>query len=51
MFRRGSTFEQNMTLGDIENLLPYELIIYVGHITHSIKKYQEEIEQQKRNRR
>lgn len=45
MFRKQAVFAQNMTLYDIENMLPYEKDIYTAHIVSTIEEYKK---QQKR---
>jgi len=41
MFRQQNIFYQNMSLTEIESLLPYEFLIYVSHISSAVEEYKQ----------
>lgn len=48
MFRKRGVFEQNITLSELEEMLPFEREIYGIHIYNSIEQHN--AEQQKNNK-
>jgi len=42
MFRRSGIFEQNFTLEDLENMLPFEREVYLIQIESKIIEYEQE---------
>lgn len=42
MFRRAGIFEQNFTLEDLENMLPFEREVYLIQIESKIIEYEQE---------
>lgn len=40
LFRKSHIFEQNMTLADIENMLPFEREVYIIQINSKIQEYE-----------
>lgn len=42
MFRKRSVFEQNFSLSDIEEMIPYERAAYLILINQTIENYEQE---------
>ncbi len=40
MFRRAGVFEQNLTLTDIEDMLPFEREVYLIQIHSKVQEYE-----------
>jgi hypothetical protein len=48
MFRRNSVFEQNISLTELEEMLPFEREIYLIQIEQKIEKYEQQQQQKKK---
>lgn len=49
MFRRNGVFEQNLSLTELEDMLPFEREIYLIQIEQKIEKYEQQQQQNKKS--
>lgn len=42
MFRRSGVFEQNLSLSDLEEMLPFEREVYLIQIEDKVNKFEQE---------